>query len=233
MIFAPKSRKELVGVTVVQYKGAHGRVFEVGVRPNKLYEYKRNPGLALAEVLHTECVFSDINRGEVARAAEVRAEFGVTGEGALRAILAGGTARRDSAARAVELASLRKAVCAGLQERLRLPTGGRINAVQAEGLLKEVGHAVSTKPPKVQVAEIAKKAVQLGWQRRRIKLRASESIDWAGVVAAVPEGSVFQSHGCCLEASDDLYGLICREAERAGVSIEEIPEEEIEELVEI
>lgn len=221
-------KKRLENITIVSYRGKK-KVFEVGALPNKLYEYKRNKNVALENIVYSTDIFTDIGKGELAKKEDIEKEFGAYGEKAVRRILDCGTERRDSAAREHEQKSALKAVKEGIQLRIRSANGERLTALQVDNLLKKVGHAAGTDVPKVQISKIAKKAIALGYRRRSIFLRVLGEANWAEVEKNLSQGSFFLVYPTHVELSDDLYGAVHRHAEKEGVLLEEMPEEEIAE----
>lgn len=225
MIFTPENRKKIEDATVVQYKGKYGN-FEIVAVPNKLYEYKRDTKMGLDEVLQSRSIFADASKGKQARTEEIQKEFGGGREEALRIILEQGSEKKDKATREYEFEVSRRKIVEGVMSRVRTVDGRRMSANNVEELLKKIAYAMSGRPEKVQVSEIAKKAVKHGYKRKVLKMKISKAIDLSGVVLG--EGSHCAVKNSVVEATDDLYGQIHRIADEEGALIEELPEEEAE-----
>lgn len=221
MVFTPENRKKLDNVTVVQYRGRQ-RVYEIIAIPNKLYEYKRNPRLSLDEVLHTQSIFTDSSRGELARADEIKQEFGGSSEDALRKILEQGSEQKDKATREYEQSTTRKLIVDGVSKRLRTSDGRPVTQPQVEELLRTISYVQTTKPPKVQVNLIIKRLLPLGYTRRVIRMRADGPLNLQEITDSLPDGSSCTMTGQMIEATDDLYGPIHRLAEALKVKLTDL-----------
>ncbi|KAH9386312.1 ribosome maturation protein SDO1 [Nematocida major] len=226
MVFTPENVKKLQDIVVVVYKGKHG-TYEVAAHPKRLYEYRRKTA-SLEDVLCTESIFSDISRGRLASRKSISEEFKKDNRGALEVILSQGTERKDSATREYEQESARKAVAEGLLQRVRKENNRRLTQEEAEAVLKTINYTPSTKPMKVQISDAIKKAVQLGYSKRAIQVRAGKGMDWAALKSSLPAGSFIRetARAGVVEMSDDLYGPVHRAASAQGVELEDLPEDE-------
>lgn len=228
MIFTPENVKKLQDIVVVVYRGKHGN-YEVAAHPKKLYEYRRKTA-CIEEVLCTESIFSDISRGKLASKKNIEDEFNTTGKKALEIILNYGTERKDSATREYEQQSAKKAVSEGIVQRIRKENNKMLTKKEAEEILKKINYIPSAKPMKIQITDALKKAIQLGYSRRMIRIQINKKIDWAEVVKTLPYGSFFAEKDCIIEASDDLYGAIHRASILNNAEIEELLEDEEHEV---
>ncbi|KAI5188756.1 ribosome maturation protein SDO1 [Nematocida minor] len=228
MIFTPENVKKLQDIVVVVYRGKYGN-YEVAAHPKRLYEYRRNTA-CLEEVLCTESIFSDISRGKLASKKSIKDEFNTTERKALEIILSQGTERKDSATREYEQQNARKAVAEGLVQRVRKGGNKVLTHQEAEEVLKKINYTPSAKPIKIQLSDVLKKAVHLGYSRRALRVKVDKEMDWSEIVDTLPHGSFFRKAENVIEASDDLYGAINRLAAASGAEIEELPEVEDAEI---
>ncbi|OAG33069.1 ribosome maturation protein SDO1 [Nematocida sp. ERTm5] len=230
MIFTPENIKKLQDVVVVVYKGKHGN-YEVAAHPKKLYEYRRQTA-SLDDVLCTESIFSDISKGKLASKKSVQEEFGRVHTAALETILKHGTERKDSATRVYEQESAKKEIAEGIVHRMRKESGETLTHAEAESILRKVNYVPSAKPMKIQLSDILKKAIQLGYKRRTIRAKVDKELNWSKVTAEIPAGSLFRETTMpgVIEISDDLYGAVHRFAESQNASIEDLPDIEDTEI---
>lgn len=233
-----ETKTKLENITVLRYRGKN-RAFEVLAVPNKLGEYRRASGAPIDSVLASRRIFADARMGQLAKKEDLLAEFGALHEdGVLKLILTKGTQKGDRATRDSEHSALGKSIREGLLRRLRTPEGRKLSDIQVEQLLKKVAYnPAHTKPVKAQVSELAKKAVLLGYQRKRISVEVRSSapdvlfeIEKNLLASGLLPGSAFsteQHEGWVLVSlSDDLYGEMHRLAESRRWDIKERPDEE-------
>lgn len=228
MIFTPENVKKLQDIVIVVYRGKHGN-YEVAAHPKRLYEYRRKTA-CLEEVLCTESIFSDISKGKLASKKSIKDEFNTTERKALEIILNHGTERKDSATREYEQQSAKKAVIEGIVQRIRKENNKMLTAQEAEEILKKINYTPSSKPMKIQVADALKKAIQLGYRRKMIRIQIRKKIDWTEIAKELPPGSFFTESNGIIEASDDLYGVIHRNSAKNNAEIEELPEDDEKEI---
>ncbi|KAI5134209.1 ribosome maturation protein SDO1 [Nematocida ausubeli] len=224
MIFTPENIKKLQDIVVVVYKGKHGN-YEVAAHPKKLYEYRRQTA-SLDEVLWTESIFSDISKGKLAGKKSVQDEFGRDHGKALEEILKLGTERKDSATREYEQENSKKAMAEGIIHRMRKEGGEVLTHAEAEGVLRKINYTPSGKPMKIQLSDVLKKTVLLGYARRKIRARVAKRLDWSAITSALPIGSFLREIDATgiIEMSDDLYGAVHRHAESHNAEIEDLPD---------
>lgn len=233
-----ETKTKLENITVLRYRGKH-RAFEVLAVPNKLGEYRRSSAAPIDSVLATRSIFADARMGRLAKKEDLLAEFGSLHEdNVLRMILMKGTEKGDRETRDSENSALGKSIREGVRRRLRTAEGRRLSDIQVEQLLKKVAYQPThNKPVKAQVSEVAKKAVLLGYQRKRISVEVRSSspdtlfeIEKSLQASGLQPGSAFsteQHEGWVLVSlSDDLYGEMHRLAESHKWDIKELPDEE-------
>ncbi|KAI5181048.1 ribosome maturation protein SDO1 [Nematocida sp. AWRm80] len=232
MIFTPENIKRLENVTVITFK-TKNRSYEVAAVPNRLYEYKRNKKIPIGEIVHTTSIFTDISKGEIAKKADILKDLKTkTLEDALVFILDNGVEKKDRATREYENESIRKSVKEGIFTRVRTVENELLSAEEQERLLKRVEYSPSTKPIKVQINDVIKKAIQIGYTRRTIRISISPKdltlIDWTKL-EPLPEGSSFRIENNTIHITDDLYGRVYRLAQEKGIQlVDEIEKEEQE-----
>lgn len=75
MLKQPVGFVKLTNVALVRYK-AKGRRFEIACYPSKVVDWRNGQEKSLAEVLQSEEIFSNVEQGELAKAADLRSCFG-------------------------------------------------------------------------------------------------------------------------------------------------------------
>lgn len=228
MIFTPENIKKLQDIVIVVYRGKHGN-YEVAAHPKRLYEYRRKTA-CMEEVLCTESIFSDISQGKLASKKSIEEEFGAAGKKALEIILNQGTERKDSATREYEQQSAKKAIIEGIMQRIRKENNKTLTQQEAENILRKINYTPSGKSIKIQTTDVIKKAIQIGYRRRAMRIQVSKKIDWSDILRGLPDGSFFTETNGTIEASDDLYGPIYRKAAAENAEIEEVEEKEDNEV---
>lgn len=74
-IFTPSNQVRLTNVTIVRLRRG-GRRFEIACYPNKVLEYRAGVTRSLDEVLQSRLIFTNVSKGQTARAGDLREAFG-------------------------------------------------------------------------------------------------------------------------------------------------------------
>ncbi|KAI5171694.1 ribosome maturation protein SDO1 [Nematocida sp. LUAm3] len=227
-MFLPNNKKKIENITVVVYRGKR-RNLEIAAIPNKLYEYKRKQDMLISEVVPTFAIFSDFGRGKLASKEEILQELGVHGEEAVRKILNFGAEKGDTATRELLQENMKKSVKDGVLTRLRGKNRELISSSEADELLRKTGYTVSSKSVKLQINEVIKKALKLGYKRRVMEILVKPGkdtyVDWKEIEETLPDGSFFQKKDKSIVISDDMYGAVCRYAEEHNIELEDVSDE--------
>ena len=83
-------QKRLTNIAVVRFK-SHGKRFEIACYKNKVQDWRSGAETDLDEVLQTSDIFSNVSKGQFAKAEDLEQAFGTTdGEAICRQILVKG-----------------------------------------------------------------------------------------------------------------------------------------------
>ncbi|ADM12090.1 putative exosome subunit [Encephalitozoon intestinalis ATCC 50506] len=165
-MFTPLNQKKLVNVSVIALR-KFGRKYELGVYPNKLYEYRNGMATPLSEILLTDTIYRSVSKGEIAKQADLDL-FNKTHEEIVLEILNSGHEQKSEVTRAYEQEKTEREIIEFL--RNKVTRGGRhLNEASLREAINKV-HNIYIGNSKKQSQEILSKLEKIGFERVGIRV---------------------------------------------------------------
>lgn len=149
-MFTPENIKKLTNVSIVSLKTRDHR-FELALFPNKFYEYQHNLERDLEKILHTDVIFKDVSKGQIAAKDTIAHEFPkMAHESVVRFILTHGVEKKSEKTRLYELNKKEREIAVVVSKKV-LFEGRNLSSERAVDVMKEKGLSVCLrKDAKVQ-----------------------------------------------------------------------------------
>ncbi|AFM98858.1 putative exosome subunit [Encephalitozoon hellem ATCC 50504] len=173
-MFTPLNQKKLVNVSIVALK-KFGRRYELGVYPNKLYEYRNGMATPLNEILLTDTVYRSVSKGEIAGQGDLEL-FCKPHEEIVREILDNGHEQKSEATRIYEQEKTEREIIEILRNKVT-KEGRHLNEASLREAINKV-HNIYIGNSKKQSQEVLAKLEKMGFDRVGIKV----SVDMNGKV---------------------------------------------------
>ncbi|AFN83577.1 putative exosome subunit [Encephalitozoon romaleae SJ-2008] len=222
-MFTPLNQKKLVNVSIVALK-KFGRRYELGVYPNKLYEYRNGMATPLNEILLTDTIYRSVSKGEIAGQDDLDL-FCKSHEEIVREILNNGYEQKNEATRIYEQEKTEREIIEFL--RNKVTKGGRhLNEASLKEAIGKV-HNIYIGNSKKQSQEILGKLEKMGFDRVGIKV----SVDMNDKVMefAKKNGEVYDGYVIIRSECFPKFKEVC-EGERVKYLILRREEPEDEEI---
>ncbi|KAF7968099.1 hypothetical protein HWV62_38538 [Athelia sp. TMB] len=174
----PSNQIKLTNVSIVRLKKG-GKRFEIACYKNKVQEWRTGVETNLDDVLQISNVFTNVGKGEVAKANDLQKAFGTSSvDDAVKEILKKGEVQVNEKERDHDLTSLRKEIATLVAEKCVDPATQTPYPVgMIEKAMTEAGFSVKQgKTAKAQVSECIKQLQsdsKLPLQRARMRVRVT------------------------------------------------------------
>eukprot|EP01125_Pyxidicula_operculata_P013357 TRINITY_DN4429_c0_g1_i1.p1 TRINITY_DN4429_c0_g1~~TRINITY_DN4429_c0_g1_i1.p1 ORF type:complete len:261 (+),score=68.24 TRINITY_DN4429_c0_g1_i1:27-785(+) len=173
---APKTQKRLTNIVVVKLKQG-GKRFEIACYPNKIEEWRRGVETDIDEVLQRPVVFTNVSKGELAKAEDLKKAFNTTDQiKACKVLLEKGELQVSEKERKQELDQIFKDIATLVVEKcVNRETGQALTVGVVERAMKEihvsVNPAKSAKQQALQVIKLLEEKSNLPLERAKMKLQ--------------------------------------------------------------
>jgi len=154
----PTGQKRLTNVAIVRLKKC-GKRFEIASYPNKVVSWRNKVETDIDEVLQTHAVFTNVSKGEVAKAADLKKAFGTDNQDEIcLEILAKGELQVSEKERHAQLESMFRDIATIVADKCVNPDTNRPYTVtMIEKAMKDLHFSVKpTRNTKQQALEVIK-----------------------------------------------------------------------------
>ncbi|ORD98740.1 SDO1 [Hepatospora eriocheir] len=174
-MFLPSNNKKLVNISIITLK-VDNFTYELAVYPNKLYEYFNDTCTDYSEILHNDCIYRNISKGELCSYKEIdylKKSKNIIDP--IKYILDNGYERKHSKTKEYEIEQIEKEVIEILSSKILYN-----NSLVDKDTLKTVVRGVysyNLMNPKKQVSFIIKKLEEIGYKRVSFKVDTEKNLD--------------------------------------------------------